>query len=115
MSIRTYERFEAQALIPFFQSIAFEVSERRTALRQLEAQLSSTSPESDLAAQLQADRANHRREMRLALREITRLGCTVGREFPLQVSIPGPNGALDGYSWNTGENVVEIAVAESAA
>lgn len=115
MSIRTYEHFEAQAFIPFFQSIASEVSERRSALRRLEAQIATALPGSNESAQLQADRANHRKEMRLALKEVTRLGCTVAREFPLQVNIPGPNGPLDGYSWSAGQTVVEVAIAESAA
>jgi len=115
MNIRNYECLEAQALIPFFQSIAFEVTERRSALRKLEAQIATTSPGSEQEVQLQADRANHRKEVRLALREITRLGCMIEREFPLSVSIPGPSGFADGYSWNTGELVVELMATESAA
>ena len=115
MSIRTYDRIEAQALIPFFQSIAFEVTERRSALRKLEASNLGAAPESDESIQNQADAANHRKEVRLALREITRLGCIITREFPLRVIIPGPGGEADGYFWNTGESVVEPCAAESAA
>ena len=115
MTIRTYDLQEAQALIPFFQSIASEVTERRAAIRKLEAQLITASAESDEAVQAQADRANHRKEMRIALREITRLGCAIDREFPLRVIIPGSQGEADCFSWNTGEVAVEASTAESAA
>ncbi len=115
MSIRTYDQQQAQGLIPFFESIAQEISERRTELRLLEVQELQTAPDSAQAAQLQAQKANHRKEIRLALKEITRLGCTIGREHPLRVVIPGPHGQADEFSWSPGQALVEPTSAETAA
>lgn len=115
MSIRTYKQVEAQRLIPFFQSIANEVGERRNAIHRLEVEQLDSPADSDHAIQTQADRANHRKELRLALREITRLGCKVTREYPLRVLIPGPQGDSDGFHWSTGQKELEPAAAETAA
>ena len=115
MSIRTYNQDQAQRLIPLFQSIATEIGERRGALHLLEVRQLDSEPDSDHAIQLQAERANHRKEVRLALREITRLGCSVAREYPLRVLIPGPHGEADGFSWSLGQTEIEPCTAESAA
>lgn len=115
MSIHTYNEREAQRLIPLFQSIATEVGERRGALHLLEVRQLDTEPDSDQAIQIQAERANHRKELRLALREVTRLGCSVAREYPLRVLIPGPNGDADGYSWSLGQTEIEPCTADTAA
>ena len=115
MSIRSYDRLEAQRLIPLFESVAQEVAERRMALYQLDIRELDTLPESDQALRLQAERTTHRKELRLALREITRLGCAVVRDHPLRVLIPGPQGETDGFSWSTGQSTVDPLTTESAA
>ena len=113
--IQNYDNNKANGLIPFLASISNEVRERRIAIKRVDLQLESEQPESDTSINLQAERANHRRELRLALKEVSRLGCTVSREFPLRVVIPGPNGELDGFLWESGEASVRSLATESAA
>lgn len=115
MVIQSYDNIRADGLVPFLASIANEVRERRIAIKQIDKALATEQPESDTSINLQADRANHRRELRLSLKELTRLGCSVSREFPLRVVIPGLNGELDGFLWEAGDANVRSLTTESAA
>lgn len=115
MHTPSYDRNAAENLVPLLQSIASELRDRRFAIKRLDHAIQSSTPESDRTLNLQADRANHRKEMRLALKEITRLGCSVAREHPLRVLIPGRSGEFDGFVWDTGETTVQAMTADSAA
>ena len=115
MLTQSYDRPAAGNLVPLLQSIANEIRDRRIAIKKLDLALLSSTPESDQALNLQADRANHRKEMRLAMKEITRLGCSVAREHPLRVLIPGRSGEFDGFVWDAGETTVQAMTADSAA
>ena len=67
---------------------------------------------------LRAMLATHRREIRLALGELDRLGCAVDEERPSRVLIPGLDGTLEGgYAWDRDENdrLGELQLSDSEA
>jgi hypothetical protein len=76
----SYSRRRAERLLPLLDAIALEIAERRRALRRLErarAAARRTSARANHRESLVADIAVHRRELRHALEEVRRLGCTV--------------------------------------
>lgn len=105
--MRSYDRNAARDLVPLLESITRELNERRHEARLTEAAISrlrrrggSSATLSDLRAVL----ATHNREIRLALAELERLGCTVDLEGPFRVLIPGVDGSLaGGYAWDPEE------------
>lgn len=105
--MRSYDRNAARDLVPLLESITRELTERRRAARSTESAISriqrrggSSADLTDLRALL----ATHRREIRLALAELERLGCAVDEEHPSRVLIPGVDGRLEGgYAWDPDE------------
>ena len=85
-----YDPDTTQGLVELLQSIGRELEERRACLQRLHARLAELvggAPGRD-AEQLVAEIATHRRELRLSLAEVTRLGCTVVRTDPPTFRIP---------------------------
>lgn len=103
--MNSYDRNRARQLVPLLKSITKEMDERLTRIRRLEALLEST--ENDQRARtsaeldLQAELATQRRELRLARKELERLGCVVDPAHPQRVLIPGSDGNIErGFRWD---------------
>lgn len=106
MKRHAYRREEAQALLPLLRAITREIEERIHALDRIEARLEELAEESDLAHELTAQAATHRRQLRLAHRELERLGCSIVGTTPLTLRIPGRvDGADHSFVWQRGNPV----------
>lgn len=111
-----YNYTGADRLIPLIRVIHREIRDRSEAVRNINTQLHqlgkagtrrSTRAHELEAFGLQADRSNHKREIRVAKKELARMGCLLDEENPFRVLIPGTNGEIQsGYSWRVGENRV---------
>ena len=104
----TYDRQDAQKLVPLLDAIFREVAERRHEARLLEKQLVREKREGASAETLlglRARLASHRRELRLARKEFERLGCTVDDHNPNRVFIAGPIGERS-FRWDAGDESV---------
>lgn len=105
--MRSYDRNAARDLVPLLESITRELNERRheaglteTAIRRVRRRGGTAQELTDLRAIL----ATHKREIRLALAELERLGCSVDTDRPSRVLIPGVDGRLEGgYAWDPDE------------
>jgi hypothetical protein len=78
--------------LPLLRSIAAEIQDRSAALARIEKALfeitGSPRHREERERQLVAEGSAHRRELRLARREVERLGCTVVGTEPLTLRIP---------------------------
>ena len=116
---KAYDRERARRLVPLLEAICREVAERSHRIRILEkrqARLGEEQPGSARdALELKALLALHRREVRLALKELEHLGCAVDREHPSTICIPGHDGSLDaGFRWNSVDGTIQqVALDES--
>ena len=104
---RTYDRTEAAKLVPLLNVITLEIFERSRATRVLSRHLKSLR-ENDAAAtailDVQAELANHKRELRVARQELGTLGCAVDEAHPLRVIIRGQDGSFEtGFAWDLGD------------
>ena len=119
MMTKSRARHEASLLVPLLKSIAPEVEERWLSLRRLDLRLRTAAYDEARTRNLEADRANHRKELRLTVSELERMGCAVDNDHPLRVRIPGPKGTLEsGYVWDAlraDELQSALAPADSAA
>ena len=98
MNKHVYAEPQAEKLLPLLVSIGREVKNRIRAIDELEQKLASygpTNPARDQAAtEAIAQLAVHKRELRLALKELERLGCDLDADHPLRILIPGLNGPM---------------------
>lgn len=104
MRRKTYDAARAAALIPLLRSITNEIQEREQAIdrRTAHAQaLELRHGTAKVLADVEAELAVHKREHRLALRELERLGCALDQDHPLRVLIPGldPDARRD-FTWS---------------
>ena len=111
-----YDERHAEALVPLLRSIMQEIQERARAIARLERRREILT-----AAEGAYDRENrladvdgrlsvHRYEVRLAMRELERLGCALDQHDPLRVRIPGRDGKLDkGFSWSPSDESLQAA------
>lgn len=114
MNDKTYDRRHANRLLPLLGAIGREIEERTQALaateeriRALESARRTTSTANELQ-RLTAEAATHRRGIRLAKKELDRLGCSVLGTAPLTFRIPGRVGeAQRSFVWQTGDPVLE--------
>ena len=100
---KTYDRAQAERLRPLLEAIAAELDERHSALERLERQLRHQRVEGvddQATANVVAELATHKREIRLATQELDRLGASVDVGSRSVVRLPGPDG-----SWETGYRV----------
>lgn len=103
---KAYDTQHAQQLVPLLESIVREVADRLHEIRILESRIGRIEAEAGEQASseffdLKASLATHRREIRLATRELERLGCVVDGRHPLRIIIPGSDGNLDhGFQWD---------------
>ncbi len=94
---RAYRKDEAERLRPLLESIAREIEERDRSILILSRSLHrmrSTGADSLLHANAVAELAQHKRELRRAHEELTRLGCELDPALPQLVRVPGPDGQL---------------------
>ena len=108
---KAYDRTTARQLVPLLKSITREVVERLHEVRIFQGRLAlleqgkSDGRQSDAMSaeylDLRAALSNHRREIRLAMKELERLGCVVDEHNPLLIFIPGTDGNIDhGFQWD---------------
>ena len=88
---KTYEREDAERMMPLLRSIRREIKERTLAIHALETRRLSAGPE--LAQSLDAELSTQRRELRQVTKELDRLGLAVDANDPLRILIPGAEGS----------------------
>ncbi len=104
---KAYDSDRAKNLVPLLESISRELTERHAAIAKLERGLRSF-PDSEAPnaeeLDLRAELATQRRELRLAQKELEKLGCAVDENDPGCIRIPGADGKLErGFQWSWGE------------
>ncbi len=102
---RAYDRDRARNLIPLLGSITREIAERAHEARILQGRLGKLEdePMCEELVDLRAKLASHRREIRLSLKELERLGCAMDEDAPGQIRIPGRDGDFDhGFQFDPG-------------
>ena len=103
----SYERSDANRLLPLLRSIGREIEERTVALEALERRIGRHPEfprENPERGALVAEAATHRRELRRARSELQRFGCSVLGLAPLTIRIPGRDGeAKKSFVWQTGD------------
>ena len=110
-----YSQSGAQRLIPLIATIHQEIRERSEAIRDLNIRLrqqrgSSSNPSHRQAAilNLQAELSANKRELRMAKKELARLGCHLDEENPFRVLIRGLDGEFEsGFAWSAGEEQLQ--------
>ena len=108
---KEYDREKAGQLVPLLRSITREILERTKAIEALEATFDAVQMpmRSRRGAardfRTQAEVANHRRELRRAKQELSRLGCALDSDHPLRILIPGEDGEMQGgYAWSVSDD-----------
>lgn len=106
MNRNVYDEQRALQLVPLLRSITNEIQERALWIERLEHRLdvvtrATRAPKrTETLREIEANLAENRRQLRIAKRELERLGCALDEDHPLRVLIPGTNGELDhGYAW----------------
>ena len=122
---KAYDRTTARQLVPLLESITREVVDRLHEVRLLQGKLALLEQENQrvgLSAEksgefleLRAVVANHRRQIRLAMKELERLGCVVDEDNPLLIFIPGTDGNIDhGFQWDPSDPTLRRAATGTA-
>ena len=111
MNRHRYDPERAEALLPLLGSITREIRERSQAIDRLEQdclRLRRTRTDRQRRSDSEAELAVHRRELRVAQRELERLGCALDDDHPLRVLIPGADGELEhGWAWDPRDGTLE--------
>ncbi|MEM6672505.1 MAG: DUF2203 family protein [Planctomycetota bacterium] len=114
--MHAYHKDDAAKLVPLLESIVTEVADRRRTIRTLERSLATEkengSPQ-PVTGPIRARLASERRELRLATKELERLGCSFDEHNPNRVMIPGTDGGESGFHWDAGETEVHVNAPES--
>ncbi len=104
MNRYSYDPERASALLPLLRSITAEIRERTETIDALESalqELGKTRRTRELRGDAEAKLSTERREIRVARRELERLGCVLDEDHPLRVLIPGADGELGhGFAWS---------------
>jgi len=113
MNRNVYDEQRALQLVPLLRSITNEIQDRAQAIDRLEHRLDSvtrtarSASRTDALREIEGNLSENRRELRMAKRELERLGCALDEDHPLRVLIPGTNGELDhGYAWTPTDETV---------
>ena len=116
---KAYNCKGADELIPLLRSIQQEVRERREEILRLESSsrvFKRRAGQHPRLASIEAELMTHRRELRMAERELQRLGCSMDGERPFRVLIPGDDGAIEhGFAWDLGDTKVHTIIEDPAA
>ena len=108
MKRRTYLQDEAERMVPLLRSIGREIRQRSRSVQRLEKRLGAlerrTAEDPAETQGLVAEIAVERREIRLAKKELERLGCSLDEQHPLRILIPSKEGAwaYEGHLEETG-------------
>jgi hypothetical protein len=101
-NLTTYDRSRAERLVPLLASITREIQERQGELARLDRARQAVPPldKTGREQRLELRIRELRQELRRSERELAVLGCTLDRQHPLRVLIPGGSGgfAFDGLS-----------------
>src|SRR5688572_30583776 len=107
MTRNSYDEQRAVRLVPLLRSITKEIQERAQSIDRLEHERKRQSPKGEererarRLREIDAELAMNRRQLRVATREIERLGCALDDQHPLRVLIPGADGEFDrGFAWS---------------
>jgi len=119
---KAYDRTTARQLVPLLESITREVVDRLHEVRIFQGKLSlleqgksGAVAKGDEYIELRAALSNHRREIRLAMKELERLGCVVDEHNPLLIFIPGSDGNIDhGFQWDPADPTLRRATTGTA-
>lgn len=122
---KAYDRTTARQLVPLLESITREVVDRLHEVRIFQGKLAlleqrsldgnGGSEKSGECIELRAALSNHRREIRLAMKELERLGCVVDEHNPLLIFIPGSDGNIDhGFQWDPADPTLRRAATGTA-
>ena len=119
---KAYDRTTARQLVPLLESITREVVDRLHEVRIFQGKLalleqgkSGGDAKGEEYIELRAALSNHRREIRLAMKELERLGCVVDEHNPLLIFIPGSDGNIDhGFQWDPSDPTLRRATTGTA-
>jgi hypothetical protein len=104
MKRHSYDPERASALLPLLRSITAEIQERSDAIEAFERELQDLGTGRhgrERRGDIEAGLSIQRRELRVARRELERLGCALDPDHALRVLIPGVDGDLDhGFAWS---------------
>ena len=109
MNRRSYDPERASALLPLLRSITAEIRERSEAAESIAraiVDLGTSRRARERRGELEADLSVQRRELRVARRELERLGCTLDQDHPLRVLIPGEDRGR-GFTWDPKDERLE--------
>ena len=112
-----YDRHDAKRLVPLLEDITREIADRLLEIQRLETRIERmrSSRRAPDRLNAQAELAMHRREIRMAGKEIEALGCVSDEENPTEVLIPGRDGNLEhGFRWQFGESGIHAAASDSS-
>ncbi len=119
---KAYDRTTARQLVPLLESITKEVLERLHEVRIFQGRLAlleQDNPGGEKGVdylEVRAALSNHRREIRLAMKELERLGCVVDEHNPLLIFIPGSDGNIDhGFQWDPSDPTLRRSTTGTAA
>lgn len=90
---KSFDRHDAERLLPLVRSIGREIEERTHTAAELVERLTKLSSDSqerrDEVNRLESELSTARRELRRAEKELERLGCALDGDHPLRVLFPG--------------------------
>jgi hypothetical protein len=111
MNRNTYDAAHAEALIPLLRSITNEIQEREEAIDRGTARLCVAGSTMSAAERsvIEAGLSVHKHALRLALRELERLGCALDLDHPLRVLIPSNRrDAGDRFAWSPEDRTIQV-------
>ncbi|MBM3977938.1 MAG: DUF2203 family protein [Planctomycetes bacterium] len=120
MITKSYDRRQASSLIPLLRSLAIEVQERAAEIERLEwlqEELAKTErAHKQELAELRAQIACHKLELRRTRLEIEALGCEVEHKGVLMIRIPSHRrSGREAFAWRIDQPNRLTDVADSAA
>ena len=110
---KSYDRTDAKRLVPLLRIISVELADRLTEIQLLDQRIETLSKGKGTdrhhheIVDLQARVAVHNREIRMAKKELERLGCVYDESVPSRILIPGRDGNIErGFSWDAGDGSI---------
>ncbi len=114
---KTYDRTDAKRLVPLLEAISRELGDRLRAIGTLKRRIdkfdtdNASEREQREVMDLHAQLAVHHREVRMAKKELERLGCFFDESVPSRILIPGQDGVLEnGFSWDTSDGSIHRVI-----
>ena len=122
---KAYDRTTARQLVPLLESITKEIVDRLHEVRIFQGRVALLEQQDRPSGrdgtkggeylELRAALSNHRRQIRLAMKELEQLGCVVDEHNPLRIFIPGSDGNIDhGFQWDPSDPTLRRATTGTA-